>query len=66
MRMYIYRTDKGNYYLESENTYKHTKNKFELFEIDTDYPNPIKKTQIQQEIKSSEDVDKLLFEIFGE
>lgn len=64
--MYIYKTDKGNYYIESEDTFKHTKNKFELFEIETDYPLPIKKTQIQQEIKTSEDVDKLLLEIFGE
>lgn len=64
--MYIYKTTNGNYYLESEETYKHSKNKIELFQIETDYPQPIKKTQIQQEIKSSEDVDKLLFEIFGE
>lgn len=65
-KLYIYKTKSGNTYFESDETYKNSKTKDILYEIETDFPDPIKKTKIQNEIKSIEDVDKLLYEIFGE
>lgn len=65
-KIFIYKTKAGKFYFESEDTYKHSNKKEVLFEIETDYPEPLKKTEIQQEIKNIEDVDKLLIEIFGE
>lgn len=65
-KILIYKTEKGKFYFESEETYKHSNKKDVLFEIETDYPTPLKKTEIQKEIKNISDVDKLLHEIFGE
>lgn len=65
-KIYIYKTKAGKFYFESEETYKHTNKKEVLFEIETDYPEPLKKTEIQQEIKTLDDVYDLLKEIFGE
>lgn len=64
--LYIYKTNNGNTYIESDDTYKHTKGKQELYQIETDYPEPIKPIKLQQEIKTSNDIDNLLQEIFGE
>ena len=65
-KILIYKTKTGRFYFESESTYKHSNKKDILFEIETDYPEPLKKTEIKQEIKNIEDVDKLLAEIFSE
>lgn len=65
-KILIYRTKIGKFYIESEETYKHSNKKEVLFEIETDYPTPLKKTEIQKEIKDISDVDTLLHEIFGE
>lgn len=65
-KIFIYKTKAGKFYFESEETYKHTNKKEVIFEIETDYPEPLKKTEIQQEIKTLDDVYALLKEIFGE
>ena len=65
-KILIYKTKAGKFYFESEVTYKHSNKKDVLFEIETDYPEPFKKTEINQEIKDIADVDKLLQEIFSE
>lgn len=65
-KILIYKTNTGHFYFESESTYKHSSKKDILFEIETDYPESLKKTEIKQEIKNIEDVDKLLAEIFSE
>lgn len=65
-KIFIYKTKAGKFYLESEETYKVSNKKEVLFEIETDFPEPLKKTELKQEVKSIEDIDKILKEIFGE
>lgn len=65
-KILIYKTKTGKYYIESDSTYKHTKTKTVLFELETDFPDVIKKTELKNEIKTMNDVQKVLEEIFGE
>ena len=65
-KLFIYKTNKGKFYFESDDTFKNNKTKTVIFEIETDYPDPIKKTAIQKEVNTNEDVYELLKEIFSE
>lgn len=65
-KIIIYITRTGKLYLESSKTYKPSKTKTILYEIETDADIEFKKTNIQKEITSTEDVEELLKSIFEE
>lgn len=65
-KIYIYKTNKNKFYFEGDKTFKNTKNKEVLYEIETDAPFEFKKTEIKQEIKTADDISDLLQSIFEE
>lgn len=67
MKIFIYKTKSGKYYIEGDATYRHTKNKEQLFEIEgPECPVAVKKTELQGEVKTFDDVEDILRGIFDD
>lgn len=66
MNLIIYKTNKNNWYFESDETFKKTKTKEVLYTVEGDFPCEIKKTKLDKPLSNIEEVENLLQEIFGE
>lgn len=66
MKIFIYKTNTGNYYIESDETFKKTKVKTVLFEVSSeDCPVRLKKTKLTHPVDDMNSAQNLLAEIFG-
>lgn len=65
MNLIIYKTNKNNWYFETDETFKKTKSNDVMYTIEGDFPCEVKKTKLDKAPESIADVESMLIELFG-